>query len=391
MQCANCGNTLYIGQRFCRSCGAATGQYDEENLPTQKMPEDGSEVSSSEGWPHSPQGGWQTNTAPAGRPNTTPVYPNQPYYDSQLQPQYPVGVYPQKSSRSPWGWILAFLGIGLFAAIFLAALIFSKINSNQRAPRSFMPPPTVPSPGESAFSDDAAIVTGDSTTYSQSFPLDSDGSFSLTGLSGPISVEGWDEDTAEVTVIKRGGSARDRKATQVFFANEALTPDRNKLSLRIGGGVSSRVDVEFQVKLPHDIKFVTVSSSNATLKVHGINGRVSLSTSNGSIELSGDVTEADVKTTNGSIKAVLSGDGVEGPMSFQAVNGSVSLELGPDFNGNLDAVADIGSINIDGELPLTIEKRIVGQRASGKIGEGGEALTVRSKTGSIKIRKPAAE
>ncbi|PYP88606.1 MAG: hypothetical protein DMF61_05315 [Blastocatellia bacterium AA13] len=397
MECANCGNTLYIGQRFCRACGAPSGQYNEENLPTQMMPDGaGEEPAKGDSWPLGSQAqpGWQGNTSPAGRPNTTPVYPGQPYYTPQSQPQYPAAYQQKSGGRSGWGWILAFIGIFLFGAIFLGVLMIARTfrGNTPRPTRIMTTTPAVAAAGETVLSDDDAVIGGDTTTYSQTYPLDSDGSFSLTNLSGPVTIEGWDtEDKAEVQIVKRGGNTRDRKNTQIFVANDAMTPDANRLSLRVGGPVSSRVDVEFIVKLPKDIKTVTISSSNSSLKVKGVNGKVTLATSNGSIEVAGDITEADVRTTNGSIKATVSGDGVEGPLSFQTVNGSVSLEMGPDFNAMLDAVADLGSVNVTGELPLTIEKRIVGQKASGKIGDGGEPLTIRTKTGSIKLTKQIVE
>ena len=36
--CKNCGLELFVGQRFCRSCGASTEEFSSERVPTQMMP-----------------------------------------------------------------------------------------------------------------------------------------------------------------------------------------------------------------------------------------------------------------------------------------------------------------------------------------------------------------
>ena len=46
-----------------------------------------------------------------------------------------------------------------------------------------------------------------------------------------------------------------------------------------------------------------------------------------------------------------------------------------------------GRIDVDDSLGLNVETRIVGQRVEGQVGEGGQALKLKTVNGNIKISK----
>src|SRR5215471_5891088 len=109
--CRNCGAEIFTGQRFCRSCGRPTGEFLQEDPPTQMMqpgPPSDPPGAAPYGQAGYGQGGGQADTAPQ-RPVTNPVYPPQPgyppppqqnYYQPGYIPQTPVHQYqypqPQK-------------------------------------------------------------------------------------------------------------------------------------------------------------------------------------------------------------------------------------------------------------------------------------------------------
>ncbi len=60
-----------------------------------------------------------------------------------------------------------------------------------------------------------AVVSGDDTTITRTFELDSDASFSTHVISGNVTVVGSDEaDEAVVKIVKHGGSVQERASTQ---------------------------------------------------------------------------------------------------------------------------------------------------------------------------------
>src|SRR5262245_62113369 len=124
-KCSNCGAELFGGQRFCRACGASTDPLSDEQATTRMMPPQPPAWSPSSA----------ANTAPASGQNTSPVHtppagyqPPSAGYQPISPPPYPQTVppYAPPQKRSPWGWIIAFIGIGLFVAIVFAVMMAAR-------------------------------------------------------------------------------------------------------------------------------------------------------------------------------------------------------------------------------------------------------------------------
>jgi hypothetical protein len=310
---------------------------------------------------------------PAGyQPSVPPMYPQ------TLPPYTP----PQK--RSPVGWILAFIGMGLFVAVVVAVMVIARMGRNfTRGPLAPVPPP-VAQAGETALeaSADQITVSGSDTILIKTFPLTPGSKFSIKSISGSILVEAWDQPKAEVKVIKRGAD----RGAQVFFANSA-----NNLSLRTGlpTGNNSQ-DIRYEVKLPRDMGRVTLNSTTGSIKLTGVSGQIFVEGTNGSIELLDVTGVSKVQTTNGRIKASLQ-DASDGPMEFSTTNGSIELAIKTDFDADLEASSDRGSINIDDQFGITVQKGFTGQQARGPIGSGGQPLRVKTSNGSIRLTTAAKE
>lgn len=371
--CRNCGAELFSGQRFCRACGAPSDNLSQEQVPTQMMP---------------PQPGeWgargAANTAPANSPNTSPVYAPPVGYQPSVPPMYPQTIppYAPPQKRSPVGWILAFIGMGLFVVVVVAVMLIARAGRNALS-KIPVPPPTSPAvaqAGESALetSADQVSTAGNETTLIKTFALTDDSKFSIKNISGSISVEAWDQPKAEVTVIKRG---QDRGA-QVFFTSSA-----NSVALRTGVPGNNSQDIRYEVKLPREMGRVTLNTTNGSIKLTGVSAQIFAEGINGSIELTDVTGVASVKTVKGGIKAVLQ-EASDGPMEFTTANGSVDLTIKSDFDADLEATTVRGSINIDDQFGIQVQKELVGQRARGQIGSGGQLLRLTTVNGSIKLSK----
>lgn len=325
------------------------------------------------------------NTAPANSQNTSPVYAPPPGgYQPSVPPMYPQTIppYAPPQKRSPVGWILAFIGMGLFVAVVVAVMLIARAGRNQFGRGSGVPAvPAVPLAGETALesaSDQTTVSSGDNTTMTKTFALTPGSKFSIKNISGSISIEAWDQPKAEVKVTKRG---QDRGA-QVFFINSA-----NNLSLRTGiPAGNNRQEIRYEIKLPRYMGRIDLESANGSVKLSNVSGQINVETANGSIELN-DVTGVNkIQTANGKITATLS-EASDGPMELGVVNGRIDLTLKSDFAANLEASTVSGSINIDDQFGIQAQKGVVGARASGKIGSGGQPLKLTSVTGSIKVSK----
>jgi hypothetical protein len=294
-------------------------------------------------------------------------------YPQTMPPYTP----PQK--RSPVGWILAFVGMGLFVAVVVAVMLIARAGRNAfRGGSITTSPPAVAQDNETAFdtSADQVTVSGSDTTMIKTFALTPGSKFSIKNISGTISVQSWDQPKAEVTVTKRGPD----RGGRVFFINSA-----NNLSLRTGvpSGSNSQ-DFRYEVKIPRNMGRIDLNSANGAIKLSEVNGLISVQTANGTIELNDVVGVSKIQTANGKITATLAGAS-DGPMEFEVANGKIDVTIKSGFNAVLDASTVHGNLSIDDQFDIPVLKGVVGAHASGKIGSGGQPLKLTSVNGPIKL------
>lgn len=352
--CKNCGSELFHGQRFCRACGTSIDPLSREEAPTQRMPP--------------PPDMWgargAANTAPTPRPETSPVYAPPNYYQPTVPPlpMQPVPPYTPPRSRS-WIPILVLIILLLFGGGILAVRsIIRNVRENIR---------------ENVGGGARQIEASDR----QTFPLSKGAAISVNTLNGNINVEAWDQPQAEVRIIKRGKSEADIQGTTVDIKN-----DKNSLSL--DASQSRNVQVSFEIKLPRDLGAVKFISTNGSINVSEIAGSIVIETTNGEIRLDDVSGIESVTSVNGQIEADLNRMPKDRPVKFEAVNGTIDLNFNPDLNANIEASTVHGSINVDDEFGITVQKsRPFGQRASGTIGKGGPQLTIKTVNGSISLSK----
>jgi hypothetical protein len=367
-RCKHCGLELFAAQRFCRACGTPTEELSGEEAPTRRMPP--------------PPDQWtarsSASTAPTSRPETSPVYDSTDGYQPTVPPPYPSTIppYAPPRRRSPIGWILAFIGMGLFVLVVVAVALMARFARGRIGPGGSTPPTAVRQ-GERQLDEsnaDTVTNTGIDTTLVKTFTLGDGAKVSLKNISGNITVTGWDQPQAQVTVVKRSGSDR----SQVFFSNNGAN-----LSLRTADN-SGNQNIRFEVRLPRQLARVELSSVNGVIKVSDVRAEILVDGTNGSIELTEIAGVSRVRTTNGSIKAGLLEASDRG-MEFQSVNGSIELTVPPTFEADLEASTVHGVIVIDDYFGVQVEKGVVGQRAKGEINEGGERLRLSTTNGNIKM------
>jgi DUF4097 and DUF4098 domain-containing protein YvlB len=245
-------------------------------------------------------------------------------------------------------------------------------------------PPLAPG-AESVLGPDNAEMdsSGSETVLTRTLTLDNSAAVTLENINGDITIEPSDGPEAELTVIKRGGSERDRESAQVKFFN-----DNGRLSLRTEIPSDTRdLSVRYELKLPRELGRVEIKLINGDIKVSGIAARMTVSTKKGDIELSDVTGVASAETINGNIEAQLTGVPPGRSMNFSSVHGDIEISFGSDFNADLAASTTAGSITLDDDFDIRVQRSMVGQQASGRIGQGGPSLTVKTVAGNIKLTK----
>jgi DUF4097 and DUF4098 domain-containing protein YvlB len=380
--CNSCGTELLAGQRFCRICGAPVSEAQREELPTKIFPGERQAAAAASA---------PANTAPQSpRPGTDPFTPFQqgtaqypPAPQQRTTPLYMPPDQPSPKSRVTMFMILGLVSLALFVGMIVVLHKAHQARSTTSKAESGIPPvPPAPPGTDSSVMDGETVETSSQTTITKTYPLASGATFSVKGINGNVEIEGWDEAKAEVTVIKQGGSVEDRRAVQVKASH-----NDGQLSLETAPTASGNgVDVRYEVKLPRSLRQVEIKTVNAGVKVSDMSGPLTVKAQNASVELE-DVTGAtEIKLVNGQIKASYDAQ-LESSQQLSTVNGKIEVELDDDINADIDAHTVSGNIELEGDFNFKVEKKIVGQQASGRVGSGGNFISIKTVNGPIAISR----
>lgn len=394
--CRNCGTELLAGQRFCRMCGAPITDAQREELPTKVFTRDRQAAGGAA------QAASAPTTAPQAKAGTDPFSPFQqstapqsPVPQPQTTPLYlPPDQAPSKS-RAMMFLVLGLLGVLLLS---VALLIW---NYRQAGPVKNVPPPPpgaeteIPVPpeppppppveseeGGAALDESDAVETDTETVITKTYALKSAATFSIKEMNGNVAIEGWDESEAEVKIIKRGGSIADRQRVQVRSSN-----NDDRLSFRTSPIRGGDVEVRYEVKLPRGLRQVEINTVNGEVKIEDISGAVEVKAQNASVELSNVSGVTAVKLVNGRIKADYDGVELSGPQQLSTVNGEINVNLSDDLDADIQAKTVSGNIELDGDFRFKVEKKIVGQEAAGRVGDGGQPISIKTVNGPIKMSR----
>jgi len=394
-RCSNCGAELFAGQQFCRRCGAAVRA---EDAPTLRLGQG------------APTGAPPATTSHLDARGTDPVRDPRPtgYQPplSAFQRTTPLRAAPNAApARRRGAWLLTLVVVvAVVSVLCTLALVFTlkdrqspvvvKKGAGGGGGSMLVVPPVPPdlparvreaveASGVSMPLDESgASVDGDRTTFTKTYELDEGGSFSLKNFSGPVTVEGWDEERAEVKIVKRGGTAEQRRHVPVMSARRD-----DVLALASGAGRATPVSVAYEIKLPRGIRQVEISSESSDVRVSGLAGTVVVDVKAGQLEfrdVTGTVRSSVIK---GHTKVSYEHAEREGPQEFRANLGDVEVDFPEEFHADLKAETIDGQIEADDTLGLTVSKAAAGRHVVGRLGEGREPLLIRVVNGDIKLKK----
>jgi DUF4097 and DUF4098 domain-containing protein YvlB len=131
---------------------------------------------------------------------------------------------------------------------------------------------------------------------------------------------------------------------------------------------------------------VNVATGNGVLEIAGATGPVHASTGNGRVDVETATGPVEVSTGNGDIDVRMNALSAASDMTYSTGNGSISVALPGNFNGEIDANTGNGEFRSD--FPIQVVGRLNPHHVRGTIGSGGGQL-IRMNTGSgrLELRK----
>jgi DUF4097 and DUF4098 domain-containing protein YvlB len=274
--------------------------------------------------------------------------------------------------------------------------------------------------------------------FRMSYPLKSGASLSIENLNGSIEIISWEKDTVDVNGTKYAATEDTLKRmkieaeqTETGLRLRTARPDTTRCNcgakyilrvpkrLRLEGINTSNGSIRVE-DIEGDARLV---SSNGSVRITRLRGRLDAKTSNASVELRTVTGDVVVRTSNGAIRA----DGIEGsldadtsnasitarieklapgkPLKLESSNGSIDLSL-PDYKDQaIDADTSNSSITLrlpavwNGELRastsnanVTSDFEVGGSTSSknrleGRVGQGGQTIRLNTSNGSIRVQR----
>ena len=227
-----------------------------------------------------------------------------------------------------------------------------------------------------------AVVSGDDTTITRTFELDSDASFSTHVVNGDVTVVGSEEaDGAVVKIVKHGGSARERASTRVLAAES-----EGGVTLLSAAAPGGPVSVSYQITVPRrGLRKLELSAEKGDVKVSEFDGELDLNVSHGSVTVASKGAVRS-RVANGRTSVTYAGRHEEA-QEYTVVNGDLEVSLPGEQEVDLEAASANGRVEVDGALPFKAERRGPGQSVEAELGGGGAALNVKAVNGNIKLKK----
>jgi len=226
-------------------------------------------------------------------------------------------------------------------------------------------------------------------------------SLSVANVSGPVQIEGWNENRIRVRWEKqaRGRQALQDLRIQIERQGQALSVRPiypTPAGLRFGS-------VSFQIRVPAGLKEIKVRNVSGRIQVRGLESEAAqdLETVSGSIETerSGDLrlksvsgsidfsfagSRLSARSISGRISGAIRGLKPGGSVDIDAVSGAVELEAFAGLDAALNLSSVSGSISCDFPVQILQKKR---NRLEGRIGGGAAPLTIKTVSGGIRLKK----
>jgi len=222
---------------------------------------------------------------------------------------------------------------------------------------------------------------------------------SVSNVTGPVRVEGWERDTVQVHYVKQ---ARGEEALRDFRVELLADGDTLKVRPQYAPQAGFRFGpVSFDIKVPAGLRQLSVHSVSGRIEVRNlaadvaqelesVSGSIStdragdlrIKSTSGGIDFSFAGQNLRAKTISGTINGRLRSLQRGGAVEVESVSGSVNLTAFAGLDAELRLQSVSGSISCAFPLQISERKR---NRLQGRIATGAVPLAVRTVSGSINL------
>lgn len=226
--------------------------------------------------------------------------------------------------------------------------------------------------------------------FSQTAPFAATGSLSLENVNGNVEIRTWDKNQILIEGEKSAKTDEELKQIELMIdLNDSHAGITVRLPKRSGGwwffGDTIRASVRFTITVPATASIEQLQTVNSALKIEGLRGSVDAKSVNGAMHATGLGGDVRLSTVNGAIDASFAAIAPQQKLSFNTVNGSITVGLPKDAGATLHGSVVNGRVSCD--FPITLGDGGHGRTLSGTVGDGHASLHAATVNGSIAIKQ----
>lgn len=223
----------------------------------------------------------------------------------------------------------------------------------------------------------------------------------IRNISGPIVVEGWNQNYVQVRYIKQARTARHLEEFEI-----EIEPRGDRLGVRPIYRNMPRSpfgSVTFEVKVPSSVKDIRANNISGNINIGNmgagieqtletVSGRIDTERSgdlraksiSGSIHFASSGKTLNINSTSGGIHGEILGLDPGGSVQIGTISGAVELEVFSGFDADLRLQSVSGSISCDFPVQIIEQKR---NKLEGTVGEGTVPFEVKTVSGRIRLSR----
>ena len=225
--------------------------------------------------------------------------------------------------------------------------------------------------------------------FSQTAPFNATGSLSLANVNGNVEIRTWDKNQILVEGEKSAKTDEELKQIELTIdLTDTHAGIKVHLPKRSGWwvfGDTIRASVRFTITVPATASIEQLQTVNSALKIEGLRGSIDAKSVNGAMHAIGLGDDVRLTTVNGAIDADFAVIAPQQKLSFNTVNGSITVGLPKDAGATLHGSVVNGRVSCD--FPITLGDGGHGRTLSGTVGDGRASLRAETVNGSIAIKQ----
>lgn len=232
----------------------------------------------------------------------------------------------------------------------------------------------------------ATSAWGLSEEFRQTYELAADGRISLENVNGDVVVESWDRADVEVSYVKKSKTQRGFDRIQVEIEERAGGLDISTEYRRLDdeNGWNDGGSVDFTLYVPRQARIDGLELVNGDLKLHRLEGEISVEVVNGDIFAEGLAGQVEIASVNGTVEVGFETLSAGQKVELESVNGTLMVALPSDADADVKAETVHGGIEND--FGFEVEKgRYVGRSMHGTLGNGSAQVELENVNGTIKV------